>query len=70
MPLYEYACDHCDERFEVIRTPTDTEPVVCPSCNRPARKLLSGFSVKGCGEPLGGLLGRSRSSGCGGTGGG
>ncbi|MBW2277950.1 MAG: zinc ribbon domain-containing protein [Deltaproteobacteria bacterium] len=49
MPLYEYRCDECDETFEVLRRITEKDDVRCPSCERPARKLLSGFSVGGCG---------------------
>jgi putative FmdB family regulatory protein len=50
MPLYEYSCDGCGERFELIRRLNDEEPVVCPQCNEPASKLLSGFAVQGAGE--------------------
>jgi putative FmdB family regulatory protein len=47
MPLYEYRCDECDETFEVLRRITEKDDVRCPRCDRPARKLLSGFSVGG-----------------------
>lgn len=49
MPLYEYSCDDCGERFELIRRASDEEPVICPECGSPARKLLSGFAVQGGG---------------------
>jgi putative FmdB family regulatory protein len=49
MPLYEYSCDDCGERFELIRRASDEEPVICPECGAPASKLLSGFAVGGGG---------------------
>ena len=49
MPLYEYRCDECDETFEVLRRITEKDDARCPSCERPARKLLSGFAVGGGG---------------------
>lgn len=45
MPLYEYKCENCGERFEVIRRPSDKDEVKCPTCDEKAKKLLSGFSV-------------------------
>ena len=53
MPLYEYVCDECDHRFELIRSASDTEEVTCPECGAPARKLISWFATgtsgaKGC----------------------
>lgn len=49
MPLYEYHCEACDERFEVIRSSRDTDLVKCPRCDRLARKLISAFAVAGDG---------------------
>jgi putative FmdB family regulatory protein len=46
MPLFEYVCEKCDERFEVIKRTLDEDEVRCPSCDEPARKLLSRFAVK------------------------
>lgn len=59
MPLYEYSCDHCEEQFEVIQSPTDTEEVVCPNCNEPARKLISGFAIRGSISRVSGSCGTS-----------
>jgi putative FmdB family regulatory protein len=43
MPLYDFRCRSCGERFEA-RTPADVLPV-CPSCRAPdAERLLSGFA--------------------------
>jgi len=47
MPLYEYSCQGCGERFELIRRLSDESEVLCPACGEPAHKLLSGFAVQG-----------------------
>jgi putative FmdB family regulatory protein len=46
MPIYEYECRKCGERFEVLqRMNEDSSQVRCPRCNtdRP-RRVLSIFS--------------------------
>ena len=49
MPLYEYRCERCDEQFEELRSASDEDEVRCPSCEQPAKKLLSAFAVGGSG---------------------
>ena len=47
MPLYEYQCDDCGERFERIRKFSDPpldEP--CPKCGGHVRKLLSSPAIQ------------------------
>jgi len=34
MPLYEYLCDACGERFDLIQKFTDPAPAVCPKCGK------------------------------------
>ena len=42
MPLYEYQCESCNHRFEVIQKFSDPSPTVCPVCGKgPVRQLLS-----------------------------
>src|SRR5688572_25502392 len=42
MPLYEYQCDSCGHRFEIIQKFSDPLVDVCPKCAKSAvRKLLS-----------------------------
>ncbi len=42
MPLYEYECDACHERFEVIQKFSDPAPEACARCGKgPVRRLLS-----------------------------
>lgn len=53
MPLYEYYCENCDERFEETRSiEARQEPAVCPKCQMPVGKLvpsLGTFVLKGTG---------------------
>ena len=52
MPLYEYECDACGERYELIRKFSDPPLETCPKCGKgPVRKLVSSpaFQFKGSG---------------------
>ena len=52
MPLYEYQCDACGARFELIRKFSDPPVTVCPTCGEEkVRKLISSpaFQFKGSG---------------------
>jgi putative FmdB family regulatory protein len=51
MPLYEYECDDCGHRFEVIQKFSDGPIEKCPRCGGPVRKLQSApaFQFKGSG---------------------
>jgi putative FmdB family regulatory protein len=51
MPLYEYQCDACAHRFEVIQKFSDPLVDVCPKCGGVVRKLASSpaFQFKGSG---------------------
>lgn len=46
MPLYEYRCTDCDERFEVLQRMGDgAAGVECPSCGAPrVERQLSTFA--------------------------
>jgi putative FmdB family regulatory protein len=47
MPLYEYRCEACQLRFEVIRKFSDPELEVCTLCgNGPVRRLLSSPAIQ------------------------
>ena len=42
MPLYEYECDACHQRFEVIQKFSDPPPETCARCGKgPVRRLPS-----------------------------
>lgn len=53
MPIYEYSCDKCHERQEVLQRVGDSAPELCPQCG--ARDSLhrvvssSAFHLKGGG---------------------
>ena len=51
MPLYEYQCDVCGDRFEKIRKFSDPPVEVCPKCGGTVHKLISApaFQLKGTG---------------------
>ena len=46
MPLYEYECRECKDRFEVLQSIHDDESTVrCPKCNADKpKRVLSVFS--------------------------
>ena len=46
MPLYEYQCDKCAHRFEVIQKFSDAPVDVCPKCGGPVKKLLSSPAIQ------------------------
>lgn len=46
MPLYEYQCDVCSHRFEVIQKFSDAPIEVCPKCGGAVRKLLSSPAIQ------------------------
>lgn len=46
MPLYEYQCDACEERFERIQKFSDPPVDVCPSCGGTVKKLLSSPAIQ------------------------
>ena len=46
MPLYEYECDGCGRRFELIRTFSDAPVTNCPTCNGSVRKLFSSPAIQ------------------------
>jgi len=48
MPIYEYRCLECGERFEkLVRLSTSTSEIECPRCGeRKVEKLLSLFSAR------------------------
>lgn len=47
MPLYEYECDACGNRFEQIQKFSDPPADVCPKCGeRTLQKLMSSPAIK------------------------
>jgi putative FmdB family regulatory protein len=47
MPLYEYQCESCNNRFERIQKFSDPPVETCPACGKgPVRKLLSSPAIQ------------------------
>lgn len=46
MPLYEYLCDACGHRFELIRKYSDPPVEACPVCGGAVQKLLSSPAIQ------------------------
>lgn len=46
MPLYEYQCDACGHRFEVIQRFSDDPVTACPQCPGSVRRLLSSPAIR------------------------
>ncbi len=66
MPMFEYVCRACGERFEELRSAKSEEPgPVCPECGSgDVVKLLSSFAA----GPSGAGRGGSSAGSCGGPG--
>jgi putative FmdB family regulatory protein len=46
MPLYEYQCDVCAHRFELIQKFSDAPADTCPVCGGTVHKLLSSPAIQ------------------------
>jgi putative FmdB family regulatory protein len=47
MPLYEYECDACGQRFEVIKKFSDPLAETCAKCGKgPVHRLLSSPAIQ------------------------
>jgi putative FmdB family regulatory protein len=47
MPLYEYECDACHQRFEVLQKFSDAPPEACARCGQgPVHRLLSSPAIQ------------------------
>lgn len=46
MPLYEYECQSCQHRFEVIQKYSDPPVDACRACGGPVTKLLSSPAIQ------------------------
>src|SRR3954469_12228435 len=46
MPLYEYECDACGNRFEKIQKFSDPLADTCPKCGGPVHKLMSSPAIQ------------------------
>ena len=51
MPIYEYQCENCSRRFEVMQRMTEPLLTTCEKCGGEVRRLISqtSFVLKGSG---------------------
>ena len=51
MPIYEYACESCDNIFEEWQTGYEERELPCPECGGKSKRLISNtsFVLKGTG---------------------
>lgn len=49
MPIYEYICNACSEKFSLLQSVTAScKGVACPKCSsQDTRKIISAFSCSG-----------------------
>jgi putative FmdB family regulatory protein len=47
MPIFEYKCNDCGKKFDVLhKSSSNLEEIICPSCSsKSSTKLLSAFSA-------------------------
>lgn len=69
MPLYEYCCLECDERFEARRAMSAADlPIACPKCgNEHTKRAISLFAAIGSNGVIagsGGSCGSCTSGSC------
>lgn len=59
MPIYEYRCADCDEKFEkLVRFAEADSEVTCPKCGSvQTKRLISAFGWAGSGGSSGGSSG-------------
>ena len=72
MPIYEFACDKCEEQFETLVFRSD-DAVTCPKCgSENVRRVMSVCGFKSGGEKgaASSRMGSGASSSCAGYGGG
>ena len=51
MPIYEYQCTNCGEKFELLQSFNDPPVAVCKNCQGEAKRIitLANFHLKGSG---------------------
>lgn len=45
MPIYEYQCDGCADRFEVKQSMKDDALTTCPKCGKSVQRLISSPAI-------------------------
>ncbi len=48
MPLYEFFCEDCQKKFELLVSLNHQEKIVCPYCSSErVKRLISSFGIGG-----------------------
>lgn len=51
MPIYEYKCTSCGEKFELRRSMNDTSEIRCPKCgDEKPKRVFSVFAMNSSGS--------------------
>lgn len=45
MPIYEYQCESCPDRFEVKQSMKDNPLTACPQCGKSVQRLISSPAI-------------------------
>lgn len=45
MPIYEYRCDSCADKFEIKQGMKDDPLTACPRCGKPVQRLISSPAI-------------------------
>lgn len=53
MPMYEYTCKQCEERFEVLVRSSGSAAPICPSCGGEVSRQFSTFATVGSEKSVG-----------------
>jgi len=45
VPIYEYQCESCTNKFEVKQSIKDAPLIACPRCGKPVQRLISSPAI-------------------------
>ena len=69
MPIYDYKCIRCGNRFDLLRSVSDSSPVACPKCGGEVARVYEGKWLAGkASAGSGGCSCGGNCSGCAGCG--
>ena len=44
MPIYDYECEKCHEKVEVLQKPSDEPLKICEKCGGPLNKIITNMT--------------------------
>lgn len=46
MPMYDYECENCKEKLEIMQNMSDDAQTICPKCSKPTlKKVIKSFNA-------------------------